>query len=118
MVALQKPATVCIVDNRPSDYRRLANEVRDRMARIVFFRTGHEALQAASRSDATVWIINLQLPDMSGVDLQTMLRTRGTPTRTILLSDEYSVDDELAARTTAAMYCAKPVPTEWVEACC
>ena len=119
MVAQQQPATVCIVDNRPSDYRRLTHEVTDPMARIVFFRTGQEALQMAGASDATVWIINLQLPDMSGVDLQTMLRARGYTTPMILLGDEYRVEDEIQARSAgAAMYCAKPVPTEMVAACC
>lgn len=119
MVAQQEPATVCIVDNRPSDYRRLAHEVTDPMVRIVFFRTGQEALQMARATDATVWLINLQLPDMSGVDLQTMLRARGYATPMILLGDEYDVDDEIRARSTgAAMYCAKPVPAEMVAACC
>lgn len=118
MIAKQ-PAMVFVVDGCPSDYRRLVHETDTLMAHVEFFRTGQEALQSAKTRNAALWIINLQLPDMSGIDLQTMLRARGCKSPVILSGDEYRVNDEMTARSQgAAMYCPKPVPAEMVAACC
>jgi len=108
---------VYIVDAFPSDYDDLVCEFGD--VDLVFFHTGREALRSNPEIAPTMWVVNTQLPDMSGTDLQAMLRTRGCSSPIALISDEYRIEDELDARSAgAALYFVKPLLGETLSASC
>ena len=84
---------------------------------VVFFRSGREALRTNPEDGPAMWVINVDLPDMSGADLQSMLQSRGNQSPLALVSNEYSVEDEIAARVAGAeMYFAKPLASEVIAA--
>ena len=108
---------VVVVDANPHDYHNLADLISRADVEIRFVSSGNEALAACLTHMPALWIVNLDLPDMSGIDLRTMLRRRGIRAPVALVGDRYSVADEIRARTAGAeIYLAKPVHHEVVEA--
>lgn len=81
---------------------------------VVFFCTGREALRASSQPRSAVWLINIALPDMNGIELRGMLLDRQRAGCVAMVSNQYCIRDELAARSAGVeAYFAKPVPWEW-----
>lgn len=108
---------VVVVDAYPHDYDNLADQISRADTEILFVRSGQEALQACLTHMPAMWIVNMDLPDMSGIDLQTMLRERGCRSPIALVGDRYCVTQEMEARTAGAdIYLAKPVYREVIEA--
>ncbi len=108
---------VFIVDAFPSDYDDLVRGAHD--TEWVFYRTGRDALRSNPVNAPLMWVVNTQLPDMNGTDLQAMLRTRGCSSPFALIGDEYRVEDELSARSAgAALYFVKPLHGEMLLASC
>jgi DNA-binding response OmpR family regulator len=108
---------VFIVDAFPSEYDELVRGEHD--TEFVFYRTGRDALRSNPESAPMMWVVNTQLPDMMGTDLQAMLQTRGCLSPFALIGDEYRVEDELCARGAgAALYFVKPLHSEMLLACC
>ena len=108
---------VFIVDAFPSDYDDLVRDFGD--VELVFFRTGRDALRSNPENAPSMWVVNTQLPDMSGMDLQAMLRTRGCSSPIALIGDEYRTEDELNARSAgAALFFVKPLLGEMLAASC
>ena len=80
-----------------------------------FFSTGREALRAIGACPSMLWIVNIQLPDISGLGFLNLIRHRMRRCRVILVGDDYSVEDELAARSAGATaYVCKPAIVAWV----
>ena len=110
---------VYIVDAHPNDYNHLARETHQQGTDLVFFRSGREALRSNPDYSPAMWVVNLQLPDMRGTDLQAMLRTRGSLSPVIMIGDQYCVDDEINARSAgAALYFVKPIHAGMLFATC
>lgn len=108
---------VVVVDAYPHDYDDLADQISRADTEIVFVQSGQEALTACLTHMPAMWIVNMDLPDMSGIDLQTMLRDRGCRSPIALVGDRYSVTQEIDARTAGAdIYLAKPVHPQVVAA--
>jgi FixJ family two-component response regulator len=104
--------TVYVVDPQTDDYVNLVpgNAIVGSNTNVVFFRSGQEALRSAAVDKPAMWVINVRLPDMSGTDLQSILKSKGCKAPIALVGDEYSVDDEMTARCAGAeMYFAKPI---------
>lgn len=82
------------------------------------YTTGEEALQRVDASLATLWMVNVRLPDMSGVCLLNLLRRRRRRCPVFLIGDVYSAEDELSARAAgASAYLCKPVNAVWLRLC-
>jgi DNA-binding response OmpR family regulator len=107
---------VVIADKKLDDYGALVVELSERGVRVGLFSTGEEALRAANGNPATLWVVNVKLPDMTGVALLKLVRR--LPRSTVfLVGDEYSAGDELAARAAGATaYVCKPPSAAWLEA--
>ncbi len=106
---------VYVVDANCDGYERLSEDTSGRQ--VVFFRSAREALRTQADCEPSMWVINVDLPDMSGADLQSMLRSRGSRTPLALVSDQYSVEDEMAARAAGAeMYFVKSLACEVIAA--
>lgn len=109
--------TVFVVDPTPEDYAELTSGKFTSQTRFEFISSGRDALRHNARAKPDAWIINLRLPDMSGVDLSEMLRSRTPEVPCYLVGDDYKPEDELNARQCGAtMYFCKPVRREWVVA--
>ena len=78
---------------------------------------GEEGVDLGKLYDYDIILLDLNLPDMSGTDLQELLRARGSKVPVMLVGDQYRVEDEIDARSSGAtMYFAKPLQREWLLA--
>jgi DNA-binding response OmpR family regulator len=107
---------VVVADKKLDDYGPLVVELSERGVRVGLFSTGEEALRASIGNAATLWVVNVTLPDMAGVALLKLVRRRLPRSTVFLVGDEYSADDELAARAAGATaYVCKPPSAAWLE---
>jgi DNA-binding response OmpR family regulator len=108
---------VAIVDPAIDDYALLLAELEARAGCIRMFVSGEEALLAAGKHPAALWMINSRLPDMPGVELWELIRHRFPHASAFLVSNSYSLEDEVAARLAgAAAYLCKPASAAWLDA--
>jgi DNA-binding response OmpR family regulator len=106
-----------IVDAKLKDYEPLVAALDDDALRVHQFSTGDDALRAAHVQSAPLWVVNVRLPDMSGIGLLKLIRRRSQRSLVFLVGDVYSAGDELAARTAGATaYVCKPPSMTWLEA--
>jgi DNA-binding response OmpR family regulator len=109
---------VFVVDENSIDYKQLVDELRRTDIRTNVYSTGEAALRARRISASTVWIVNVRLPDISGVEFVALIRRRLRRCKVFLVGNKYSVDDELAARTAGATgYLCKPATASWLKGC-
>ncbi len=113
----QRLDNLVVVDANSDDYADLLQEICRYELEVRMFATGEEALQAAGARDSALWIINMRLPDMSGISLLKLVRQRLTRCRVVITSDVYSSEDELSARCAGATaYVCKPPSVAWLDA--
>ena len=106
---------VIVVDANCDEYQSLAVALRAHQVRMHFFSTGRAALRAIGACPSILWIVNTHLPDISGLSFLNLIRHRMRRCRVILVGDDYSVEDELAARSAGATaYVCKPASVAWV----
>lgn len=109
---------VIVVDAISDDYRQLIGELGGDAVRSTVYTTGEDALRSGSASAYTVWIVNIRLPDMSGISFLRHLRRRAVHGHVLLVSDVYSAEDERVARSAGATaYLCKPVRAVWLVGC-
>ena len=109
---------VIVVDAISNDYAQLFRELGGAAVRLTVYATGEDALRSATASASTVWVINIRLPDMSGISFLRHLRRRVIHGHAFLVSDEYSAEDERVARSAGATaYLCKPVQAVWLIGC-
>jgi DNA-binding response OmpR family regulator len=107
-----------IVDSQGVEYLSLSRGGEQEGLQIVQANEGYHALQLASSRPARVWVANLKLPDMTGIELLKLIKAKRAATPFYLVSDRYSPDDEIAARTAGATgYLSKPVNANWLDFC-
>ena len=115
MIKPHENARIVVVDRHPDDYENLARTSPDDRTKVEFLNSGRAALRLRGRVRPGLWIINMDLPDMSGLDLQSMLHGRYPDTPVYMVGDDYSPQDEISARSSGAtMYFCKPVQKDWV----
>lgn len=102
-----------VVDPHASAYDDLVQSGSPR--RLKLLESARAALKVATKERATVWFINIRLPDMSGFELYELLRDRCRGARFVLVGDDYRVDDEIKARTAGVSYLCKPPQAWWIE---
>jgi DNA-binding response OmpR family regulator len=109
---------VIIVDARPEDYEPILAHLARQRAPGSVFTLGEAALRTTQAQPSTLWMVNMRLPDMSGVSLLALVRRRFRRSSVVLVGDFYSAEDELAARAAGATaYVCKPPMAEWLEGC-
>ena len=107
---------VVIADEKLDDYGPLVVVLSERGLRVGLFSTGEEALRAAGGNAAKQWVVNMKLPDMPGIALLKLVRRRLPRSTVFLVDEEYSADDELAARAAGATaYVCKPPSVAWLD---
>jgi DNA-binding response OmpR family regulator len=107
-----------VVDDDQVSYQGFAAAVAEAGLQWIQAVDGHQALEITIAKPTKLWLANLRLPDMSGIELLNLVKAIRAGTPFYLLSDVYSVEDEKAARAAgAAGYFSKPVDTMWVDIC-
>ena len=116
--AVHHVAGIYVVDPRFSDYEMLFADIGISRSQIKCFASGEEALQASGQPAGLPWFINVQLRDMPGIALLKLVRSRLPGCAIFLIGDEYSLDDELTARSAGATaYLCKPPNIAWLSGC-
>ncbi len=78
--------------------------------------SGEEALSACADADPQVILLDLQMPDVSGLDVLKRLREREAPGEVIMLTGHGSIDTAIEAiRIGAFDYVSKPCPLDELE---
>jgi DNA-binding response OmpR family regulator len=88
---------VVVVDAQPTGYRGLIALAEIYDWHVHFLANGRAALQFARSLPAELWMIHVQLDDMSGCDLYEMLREQGVDAPTFIICDQYSTNVERRA---------------------
>ncbi len=105
-----------VVDSLLQDYRSLMDDLAGWRERCHLFSTGSEAMRGTNASTSSLWLINSQLPDISGIDLLSLVRQRVPRTRVFLVGDHYCPQEESAARAAGATaYLCKPPTSAWLD---
>ena len=107
---------VCVVDTDFGDYRPLLAERNLRGVQWEMVTSGREALRQLQQDSVTLWVINVQLPDMAGAELCQMIKSQSPTAVVYLLTDDYRAEDERAAWLAgAALFRPKPIDPAWFE---
>jgi len=108
-------AKIFVVDSDTDGYADVVGDAVYDSVQFRFFGNAREALNSQPTEEPEMWVVNMNLPDMSGTDLQELLRARGSNVPVLLVGDEYRMEDEINARSSGAtMYFAKPLQREWL----
>lgn len=104
---------VCIVDSNNSDYADL-KPITDEFS-VCILADGRSGLRAARRQLVDIWMINVQLTDMTGFKLLEIIRSVAVPKPIITLGDEYRSEDErMSLLHGASYYACKPLDAVWL----
>jgi FixJ family two-component response regulator len=104
------PAAVAIVDDDPSVLKALARLLRTRGFHAKTFLSGQELLAVLSDNFPEFLIVDLQMPEMSGLELHQRLTLKGIDVPTIIVTAHD--DDQMRQRCKAAgavAYLLKPL---------
>jgi len=94
---LESQSHIVVIDPRPHDYRDMTLLAGGYGWHIHFLTSGAAAIQFAPRGHPAVWMINVRLPDMSGLDLVEMLREQEVAGRIFAVADQYDDAEEVSA---------------------
>jgi DNA-binding NtrC family response regulator len=107
---------VLLVDDDDVFRRVLAGELTRLDFRVVAVGSGAEALAAVTAVDPQVILLDLQLPDRSGLDVLKTLRHTHAGSEVIMLTGHGSLDTAIQSMRMGAFdYVAKPCPLDELE---
>lgn len=102
-----------VVDDEPGLCKALGALFAEKGVRVTTANTAHDALDCAERVNADVVLLDLKLPDASGLDVLSTLKERFPNLRVIVISgiaDEPTIQE--AMQRGASDYLAKPFDFE------
>ena len=117
-ISQQHGKCIVVVDPCPTDYLPLMAAGRSRSLSFCFFSCGADALglRWCGAGQARLWMINICLPDMTGLELCELLQPRLAGTPALLIADRYDPDDELSVLGTGTLhYVCKPLKASWLN---
>jgi DNA-binding response OmpR family regulator len=113
----KKRSRVVVVDSKPNDYASLLADKAFGETDFEFFDQARKVLRYSPERDPQLCVINMNLPDMNGLDLYHMVSVRWPDTPVYLVGDDYRPEDEISARVSGAtFYFCKPLQSEWLAA--
>jgi DNA-binding response OmpR family regulator len=105
---LQFQSHIVVVDSRPADYHNLPRLAGEQGWHIHFLTSARAAIRFAKSAGVDLWMIGVQLADMSGFELFETLRGQLVGKPVFIVSDEYDPEEERrACRCGAALYLCK-----------
>jgi len=113
----QQDNAIVIVDPATADYMPLVIAGRSRLWSFYFFTAGSDAMRWHHARHTRLWMINIRLPDMTGMELCEAMRPRLERIPVVLISDEYDPAEELAVFSAGTLhYMCKPLDLSLVSA--
>ena len=108
--------TVCIVDPEAHDYEGWDSLAKAGGLQFKIVASAEEALRFSRTTAVDLWVVNTNLPGLSGCELCSMLRSRSPVSPVYLVADQYSVATEQKAwAARATMFGVKPAHTAWLH---
>ncbi len=108
--------TLLLVDDDPTFRRVMGGELERLGFEIAGAGSGEEAIQAAAKLEPQVVLLDLQLPDMDGLQVLQAIRERSPGSEVIMLTGHGSFDTAIQSiRMGAFDYVAKPCPLDELE---
>jgi response regulator RpfG family c-di-GMP phosphodiesterase len=112
------PIELLVVDGDSTQLRELEDYARESGIAMESATTGEQALQLTLARPAHIWLTCVRLPDMSGIELFRIVKTRRPATQFYLFSERYCANDERLVRAAGASgYLSKPIGTVWFKHC-
>ncbi len=109
-------ATVFVVGSNLADYLTLQELAADGQWEIRFFAGGRDVLRLGEHSPPDLWIVNVRLPDISGLDLVEMLQPRRAGSVLLMMADQYHAEDEIRALSLGVdQYSCKPLEAAYLR---
>ncbi len=113
---MNRPTTILLVDDDDPFRRVLAGELERLGFAVSGAGTGADALQMVPTLEPDIVLLDLQLPDMSGLDALKAVREQNGVAEVIMLTGHGSIDTAIESiRAGAFDYLAKPCPLDELE---
>src|SRR5688572_3915649 len=117
---MRPPATriprVCVVDSKADDYQGWNATADANGFRLQFEVSVEEALRLARTAAVDLWVVNTELPRLSGYELCAMLKARSAHAAVHLVADRYTAEAEQAAwAARATVFRCKTAQSDWLE---
>ena len=107
--------TVTVVDSHPHDYALFDPLVDSGKLTLHFLTQGRLALRWSQQHKGDLWMINVQLVDIPGLDLFEMLSTTIERVPVFIITNSYCAEEEVRAlRLGATKYLCKPAAISWL----
>ena len=107
--------TVAVVDSHPHDYALFDPLVDSGKLTLHFLAQGRLALRWSQQHKGDLWMINVQLVDIPGLDLFEMLATTIERVPVFIITNSYCAEEEVRAlRLGATKYLCKPAAISWL----
>ena len=111
-----KNIRVLLVDDDPTFRRVMASELTRRGYEVIAVASGGEALARAPEVHADVTVLDLNLPDVDGIEVLERLRERNPSVGVVVLTAHGTIDTAIrATRLGAYDYLEKPCPIGKLE---
>jgi CheY-like chemotaxis protein len=108
--------TVCVVDPKADDYQGWDELAEAKGAKLKIVASAEEALRLARTATVDLWVVNTELPGLSGCELCSMLKSRSSSTPMYLVADRYTPEAERAAwQARATLFGDKPAHRDWLD---
>jgi CheY-like chemotaxis protein len=108
--------TLCVVAPEGEDRERWQSLAQAQGASLHVVAGAEAALRLCRGATVDLWVINTELPGLSGFELSSMLKARPGDAATYLFADEYSPEAERAAwRARATWFGCKTLCVRAVE---
>ena len=116
MSATARGHRVLLVDDDETFRRVLSSELKRRGHAVETQATGQGALEPGVASETEVVLLDLQLPDIDGIEVLKGLRERGVTAGVIILTGHGTIDTAIQAiRLGADDFLEKPCPIEKID---
>ena len=116
MTRASQGGVIMVVDPGQSDYESLIAAGETSGIRFRFLSTVEEALRLHPPPGVLAWIINIELPPLSGLELYALLRSRLGGVPVLMVDDQYDAARELSVLTRGGPhYLCKPLEACWID---
>src|SRR5687768_6700186 len=108
---MPEPASILVIDDEPQIRRALKNALLESFERVVEAETGSEGIDLAATAQPDLIVLDLGLPDVSGLEVCREIR-RFAATPIIVLSARHAEQDKVSLLSAGADdYVTKPFST-------
>lgn len=114
---MQGNSRILVVDDEARYRTNLVKLLARQGFEVLAAGSGQEALDLLARESVDVVLLDLKMPDMSGVEVLTSLRARGDVTLVVILTGHASVEAAMdVMRYNPSDYLLKPCSTDEIVA--